>query len=422
MIPSVSGARPLTAVATALYALLAAPWAGHAAPLFGLADNSQVVVRGRVESVSPYRDGSLQVFRIVPEVVLKGDATAGTPIEVVQEILFDTQTPYFVVGARTLLFAVPLPNYSSYRQALPGSSYLQWTERKDTAADVAPFGDPVLVEPVQRYLAVRDDPEATARHLASVLTMPVPLLRVSALAAIEARRELAPLLDAGALEPLRDFFRNEGIAVSERADVLVRLARVGAAGLGPIAEEVATSPGPLQAAGVDALVTLDRLPDEERLLTYSRSSEPALRLAAVRGLARRGSSKSLDRIDEMLTDDASGEVVLGALQALGGVHGEQSKRAVALLARTLKGSNDKATVNAAADGLGRQATPEALQALGDALAHGSLDAQTAAAFALPRSGKREAIAILREQEEAHPDPRVRKIIKIALGETPARAH
>ena len=81
-------------------------------------------------------------------------------------MLFDTQMPYFVVGAGTLLFAVPLSNYSSYRQVLPGSSYLQWTERKDAATDVAPFGDPVLVEPVQRYyLAVADDAEATARHL-----------------------------------------------------------------------------------------------------------------------------------------------------------------------------------------------------------------------------------------------------------------
>jgi hypothetical protein len=59
--------------------LLAAAGAVHAANIFALADDSQIVVYGVVRGVQGYKDGAFQVFTIEPERVLKGPATAGTP-------------------------------------------------------------------------------------------------------------------------------------------------------------------------------------------------------------------------------------------------------------------------------------------------------------------------------------------------------
>ena len=384
-----------------------------ATPVFELADRSAVIVCGVVQGVKSYRNDTLQVFTIEPEEVLKGESALGTPIALVQERVFGSERPYFEPGVKTLVFAVPLPMYSLYRQALPEKGgYLRWTERKDTAAEIAPLADPALVEPVVRYLAARDDPRATAELLAGLLVAPVPRLRGDALIAIEARSALVPMLDAQVLAPLESFLADGEVPVTERAQILMRLARVGAGGIVPVAEKVEAAGGPLRAAAVDALVSLGRPPAEERLLTHSRSDDDALRIAAVRGLARTESESALDRIEEVLASDPSNEVRVAALDVLGGARVE---RAVALLAAALRDS-DKARINAAADALARIASSAAIKALAEALAHGGDDAQAAAAFALAKTEKEEAFAILREQEQAHPDPRVRKVIRIALGE------
>jgi HEAT repeat protein len=383
-----------------------------AAPIFDLADRSSVIVRGVVQGVQTYRSDTLQVFAIEPKEVLKGDAAPGKVLALVQERVFGTERPYFEPGVTTLVFAVPLPMYSSYRQALPETGeYLQWTERKDTATEIASLGDAPLVGPVRRYLAAHDDRQATAALLARFVSASVPRLRRDALATIEARPALAAMIEAQALASLDPFLADERVPVAERAQILVRLARAGVTGLAPIAEKAEATGGPLRAAAVDTLVSLGRLPPEERLLAYSRSEDSALRLVAVRGLARTGSPRALDRIAEVVASDPSDEVCVAALGALGSV---QVPRAVPLLAAALRDS-DRARVNAAAEALGRIASPTAITALGDALASGSYDAQAAAAFALGQTRKEQAMAILAAQEEMHPDPRVRKVIRIALG-------
>ena len=412
------GRRVVAALLVAVLSLgMRAPGA-VAAPIFDLVDRSTVIVWGVVQGVKSYRNDTLQVFAIEPQEVLKGDTARAVPLALVQERVFGTERPYFEPGVTTLVFAVPLPMYSSYRQALPETGgYLRWTERKDTAIDIAPLGDPALLDAVTRYLAAGDDRQATAALLAGFVSARVPRLRADALATIEARPALAPMIDAQALASLEPFLADEQVPVAERGQVLVRLARVGVAGLGPVAEKAEVTEGPLRAAAVDALVSLGRLPPEERLLVYSRSEDSALRVATVRGLARTESPRALDRLAEILASDPSDDVRVAALSALGSAH---AARAVPLLATALADS-DKARINAAADALSRIGSPAAITALGDALASGPYDAQVAAAFALAQTRKEQAIAILGTQEQAHPDPRVRKVIRIALGK-PATDH
>jgi HEAT repeat protein len=393
--------------------LLAAAGAVHAANIFALADDSQIVVYGVVRGVQGYKDGAFQVFTIEPERVLKGPATAGTPLRLVQDIIFPTDRPYFAPGARTLVFGVPLPAYSSYREALPSDTYWSWTEKKKTAAELMTLADPALVDPLVSYLDARVDPAATARLMAALLVSPSPRVRADALALLAARPPLARSIDADALVPFEAALGRDEPPVTDKALILVHLGRLGAPGIGSIAERLAAQKGPLRAAALDALVALDRLPDEAAMLAMSRSDDPALRIAAVRGLVRRPTRAALDRVEEILKKDPSSAVQIAALDALGGSSGD---RQVALLTAGFRG--DQAHMKAAANALSSLATPAAITALGETVAHGSYDAQVAAALALAGTHKPQATEVLRTLLDSTSDARVRKLIEIALGRMP----
>ena len=385
--------------------------AASAASMFSMADASTLVVRGTVGAVTPYEAAKLTVFPVRVSRVLKGDVTAGDEIALAQEMLFPTTRPYFASGVETLVFAVPLPNYSAFRKVLPDGRYWRWAERLDSAADVAVFTEPALADTVARYVAVRDDVEAAADFLVAQLVGGSPRLRADALATLEQRRELHPLLDTARLAGLRPWIADERQPLAERAQVLVRLARLRAPGIAAVAQASADG-GALQAAAVDALVSLDQLPPADRLLAWSGSKDEALRVAASRGLAKTASPAAFAKLRELLEHDPSDNVRLAIVQALSGVSDD---RAVELLAAEL-GKTDKARIAAAAESLARIKSDAALAALGTALEKGSSDAQAAAAFGLKRSGMRRGTEILREQEASHPDPAVRKLCKLALGE------
>jgi HEAT repeats len=243
------------------------------------------------------------------------------------------------------------------------------------------------------------------------LVGPSPRLRADALTTLEQRRELQPLLDTARLARLKPWLADDHQPLAERAQVLVRLARLRAPGVVDVAQASANG-GPLQPAAVDALVSLDQLPPADRLLAWAGSSDEALRVAASRGLVKIASPAAFAKLGELLDRDPSDNVRLAILQALGGVDDD---RAVALLAAEL-GKTDKARISAAAEALARIKSDAAIAALGAALEKGTTDAQAAAAFGLKRSGMRRGTEILKEQEASHPDPAVRRLCKLALGE------
>jgi HEAT repeat protein len=181
-----------------------------------------------------------------------------------------------------------------------------------------------------------------------------------------------------------------------------------------LAERFAGTAGALQAAAVDALVSMDRPLPIERLIGWSRSPDDALRLVAARGLAKVGSTTAVDRLADMLAHDASTEVRVGVAHALGRM--PPSAQVIMLLTDALAGK-EKEVVLAAADSLGRLGTHEAMVALGGVLERGSADAQMASAFALKQSNTLEGKEILEKVEMSHPDPKVRKLCRLALGES-----
>ena len=385
----------------------------HAGPLFAMADASALVVRGKVERITPYEKAKLTVFRIQVTRALKGEVAAGETIDLAQEMLFATTQPFFSVGTETLIFAVPLPDYSSFREALPAGRYWRWTERLETTADLAPLTDPMLTEGVAGYLAVTDDPEALADFVVRAITGSSGRVRQDALTLVGARHEVVPLLDAHRLAPLSEWLASERTPVPERAAVLVALARTKAPGVVELAEALTANGGSLQAAAVDALVTIEKLPPDQQLLAWSQSRDDALRLVAARGLAKSGSDAALDRLAALLETEGTRAVRLAIIRAIART---PSPRIVPLLAAELE-KNDKEGTLAAADALVQQGTDPAVTVLTKALEGGSENAQLASAFALKRMNRHETDEILERVEQTHPDPKVRRLCKLALGES-----
>jgi hypothetical protein len=405
--------RVLAAAVALAGAVLSGGSVAHAGPLFAMADASALVVRGKVERITPYEKAKLTVFRIQVTRALHGDVAAGETIDLAQEMLFPTTQPYFGVGTETLIFAVPLPDYSSFREALPAGRYWRWTERLEITADVAPLTAPELTDSVAGYLAVREDPEALADFVVRAIGGPSGRVRQDALALAGSHREVVPLLDARRLGPLSAWLASDRTPVPERAAVLVALARMKAMGVVELAEGLTVNGNPLQAAAVDALVTIEKLPPDEQLLAWSRSRDDALRLAAARGLAKSASAAALDRLAAMLETEGTRAVRLAIIQA---VARTPSPRIVPLLAAELEKTDKEATL-AAADALAKQGTEPAVTVLTKALEGGSENAQLAAAFALKRMNRHETDEILERVERTHPDPKVRRLCKLALGES-----
>ncbi len=402
----------MVAVAAVVALVAAVPPVASAAALFASADASTVVMRGTVERITAYPSVKLQVFRLRVTRVFKGDGAAGGSLDLAQEMLFPSTKPFFTEGAETLVFAIPLPDYSSFREALPAGQYWRWSERLETATDVAPLADPALADAVGRYLAVRDDPEALADFAVGAIVGPHARVRRDVLTLIGSRREIPPLLDAGRLQPLVAWLRDASPPPAERGSVLVQLARHGAPGVVDLARGLADAPNPVQAPAIDALITMNAPPPPERLLALSRDRSEGLRLVATRGLAKLGTPAALDRLAEMLAQEVSLKVRVAILESIGRV---ENPRIVDLL-RVELARPEKDVAMAAAEALVQQGNPGAVDVLAKGLEEGGQSARVASAFALRRMNRRDADEVLDRIEKTHPDPEVRRLCQLARGE------
>jgi len=391
---------------------IAAASSASAASVFKLGHDSVLVVRGVVDDVRSYKNDAFLVFTITPRTVLKGPATAGVPIRLVQERVFGSERPYFEKGVETLVFAVPLPPYSYYRESLPAAEYWTWTDRNDNAQQIAALADPEVASAVEAYLAAEGAPGTAAVKIGELLASPVSRVRADALDAVEHHHAFAAALDRQALQPVAAFLGDASVAIVERGALLVRLAHAGAPGTVALAEPLVAKPGGLQAPALEALVALRHAPPEERLLEWSHRDDAALRLAALRGLARSRSRAALDRLAEAVRTEQDADVRNAATTALA-ENGDES--AIPVLASVLR-EHDSRDVLAVTSGLARIGGAEAVAALSEALREGTVETAMAAAFALKETRRADAEAVLREQRDAHPDPEVRRVIKLALGE------
>lgn len=367
------------------------------------------VVRGAPRSLDlSGRAATLEVER-----ALAGDAAPGQSLVIGWEELARGRRDRFADGDRILAALEPLP---------AGSLWMQRFPKRDARA-VAARGQAFLRDPDARSVDL----------LAAFLALPRPARDekpgVSALAAIVAEADL--LLAGAAITRLGEVpglaLRLEPAAAASLAAAARDTARGRALrvricalageqrliGLRPLLAELAQRGGPLEPEALEALARLDDGLPADQVKALLERPEPALRVVGARW-AR--DPLSAQRLARMVRFDASAEVRAAALTSLVARSGIQ---AVPDVTPALFDADDRVRAEAArrVGSLGAEVVPT-LQSL---VIGRSAEEARAPIAALAFAGQ-EGAAALRGIAQEHPDERVRKLARIALGELPADDH
>jgi hypothetical protein len=345
---------------------------------------------------------------LVVESALVGDARPGTSVPITWEELASAPPPRFADGDRVLVALEPLTSGSLWRARFPDvEEYLR--VRAVAQRGEAFLRNPSLggVQQLGHYLRLPRAERSGAtgqRHLLALAADAEPALAVSAAA------RLAQLggaeLEPGSLElALRALARADSDPALA-AELLAWVERAQPAGLaGRLDQALAETPRP-PSGWVRARGLLPGSLAGERLAGLLADPSPTQRAAAVSaaGAAQREELAALAR------SDPAPEVRSAALRRLARLDG-----AGALETLLAAFSDREASVrNEAArnvSGLGSETVPRLRE-----VALGWPDpAPETAVLALRFSGAADAVTVLSELADAHPDPRIRSLAALAIG-------
>jgi hypothetical protein len=348
------------------------------------------------------------------EQVLVGEARPGEGVDVVWEELAASRAPRLAPGDRVLVALEPIPDGSLWRARVPP------TEREGVW-HLADRGEAFLRAPTPGGLRLLDHylRLAPADRLGAAGTAP--------LARLAARAELPLALSAVAalVEPLRDP-RTLGpgpardvVAALERPDEALREALLALASKRstPALRQALRARVEAEAAPPPVLVeALGRAEGElegERAQALLEDPAPARRAAA----ARHAPAAAAGKLAELVGADRAPEVRAAAAERL------LELRGAAGMDAALEALGDPAkdvrlrTARAFAE-LG----PEAVEPLGDVARRWPQPAPQAAILALSLMQRPEALPVLEELADEHPDPAVRRLAEIALGRDVGHRH
>lgn len=351
--------------------------------------------------------------RLRVESQLVGAVSPGTELRIGWEELAPSRSPRFAQGDRLLLVLERLPGASIWLTRLPDPEI-----RTQTLAP-ALRGDAFLRNPAPGSIGVLShylmlEPEARrgptgAGYLATLAARAeLPL----ALSAVERLGRVAKLDEAlganGAAALVEALLRKDGTPELQQA-LLERMAAQQLDSLRPALEARRTAgalPPPLV---LSALAVLDGglAPGEEGALLDAEASLEHRRVGArwARG------PEAADLLARVAREDPDPAVRSKALARLVELEGAEAAE------RAAEGLYDpvpmvRATAATSLGSLGDEAVPE-LRAV---VEYGSPDAQRAAVTALMLTGTDAGSAALLEIAATHPDPGVRKLARVALGE------
>ena len=357
--------------------------------------------------------------RLRVESPLVGAVSPGSELRIGWEELAPSRSPRFARGDRLLLVLERLPGASIWLTRLPDPAI-----RTQTLAP-ALRGDAFLRNPAPGSIAVLSHylmlaPEARrgptgAGYLAQLTAQAeLPL----ALSAVERLGRIAKLDEAlapsGAAALVAGLLRSDGTPELQQA-LLERMAAQQLDSLRPALEarrKAGALPPPLV---LSALAVLDGglVPGEEVALLEAEASLEHRRVGArwARG------PEAADLLAQVAREDPDPTVRSEALQRLVELEGTAAAERVA------EGLYDpepmvRATAATSLGALGDEALPE-LRAV---VEYGSPDAQRAAVTGLMLTGTAAGSAALLEIAATHPDPGVRKLARVALGEDMGHKH
>ena len=397
-------------------AVLLCPAAGTAAVrenFFAALDAAPVVASGHVAKVERPEGVRLVLVHLHADTVLKGPATVGAALVVVQELVFPSDTPAVAEGARGLAVLRSMPAYSAYRTVLTAGPYYQFTNRQQ------PLRDAQALAAARRWLALDRlpaDERARKRVDALIDYAADAALGQDAIDQLGVTPDLPALLDRSGYDALATGLRNPKVPVAQRRALLQLLAERQVTGALPMLEAI-RDPA-LSAFVHQTIVTLGGAPTVEALAADVTSEAEEQRLAGVGALgtvAARATDAALRRraiaaLARCAADDASVAVRVEAVDRLGAIGSETLP-----VIETLLSDPQPPVVYAAGRALGTIATPAAVAVLAKQFKGTSYEAQVAAVFGLAAIGTEEALHVLADVKKAPPDPRLSRVIDFAAG-------
>jgi hypothetical protein len=367
--------------------------------------DAPIVVVGRTLAPHPL-DVHGWAARFVVEQALRGAAAPGDSFEIGWEELASGRAPRFTPGGLALVALEPLPPGSLWHQRFPqpgalvvateGEAFL----RDPDAATVALLG-----RWSQVARAEREGP-AGVRALSALWAGATPRVAEDALAALNEIPGLAAKVEDESLERFASGLLDDSRPLALREGLLRLAAQRQLAALRPTIERLARRGDPLEAPALDALGALDGGLPPIRVAALLARPEPAVRAAG----ARHARGAQLERVAGLVKSDPAPEVRAAAIAT---ILSQRGARGFDVAGQGL--FDPDPAVRAAAAGalgaLGTAAVPGLLALVKDRSAKAA--AAPIAALLLAGSDGRAAVQTI---SETNPDPEVRKVARLALGQ------
>ena len=371
---------------------------------FAIVDGAPLVagasIRGRRENAAL----GIVFFEVAVGQEIKG--TAPPRLVVVQEMVFASDRPLFDRGQEWLLALEPLPPSSRYSALPQGETYYRVRQGVHGVrrVDAIPF--------VQRYTAAVHEVPAQqrgARIVSLVAALASDDVGDDVVRALAAEPSLAKDLSGAGAEHFAATMSDRHLPLERRLALLElveakRLSRFLSA-VRPLLDDPEIAPFARR-----LLASFGEVPAAEHLRADLQRADPAARHAAVEAAQALPHDERLLLLAQVAAEDDEIEVRIAAIDALA----RGGRAAVPELAALLDDDDGRITYKAAR-GLAAAGGKEAVEALSGTFAGTNYDAQVAAVFALREIGSEGAMRALRELRESAPDPRLEKVIDVALG-------
>ncbi|MEO6029681.1 MAG: HEAT repeat domain-containing protein [Candidatus Binatia bacterium] len=390
-------------------------------PLRVLAHQSTLVVVGTVEAADAFDQGRLRRDRVRIAHVLRG-ASETSLIDVVEIRGSLEGPPLLAVGDRVILLLQPAPVYSYLAQQLPPGTRWVIVGGRDGIVGVASDGAARTAEDlVGRALAL--DPDDSAESAAARRRLAFALLgaRTSRLAA-DGVAELGRCGELGTLAAdeqiiLAAVLPDTAVPATVRAELVELLARGQVVTALPLLSRVRCEEPEVLGAVLAARARLGAPPTTDEFAVLLRDQRPAMRAAAVRGLAWVAGPASVAELARRATADEP-MVRRAAVTAITEV---RRADALPILRQTFEDA-DREVQQGSARALRVIAGPPADDILVDVALHGrSGDTRRYAAMLLLMAHGRED-PVVKRLIAGHPSAEVQDVLAHGLETTHMHQH
>jgi hypothetical protein len=341
------------------------------------------------------------------ERVLAGSLAPGERLRIAWEELARQRPPRFAQGDRALVALETLPTASLWRTRFPKGDAMVVAERGQ-AFLISP--DPETLRLLGEHLALAPEQRSGNAAVPSLVAMVAgaePGLAGAALARLGGIPDVDSLLGSRGVEKLAQVIGDPERPAALRRRVIDLAGSRRLSALRPAVAAQAQRGAPNEAAAWMALARIDGGLSSKQVTTLLARGEAGLRAV---GIANARGTEREAEVARLLGADPAPEVRLAALEAWilwKGAAGLDAAQAALF-------DPDRAVRGHAARAIGALG-PDAVPHLERLVMRRDAEQAVAPIAALSFAGPK-GIAVLKKLEASHPDPQVRKLIRIALGE------